>query len=63
MSRTASRAVYFPVAILIAFGLLSIYIACAILSGMVGLVAWGVDSIGRTTERVINQLELWGDRL
>lgn len=63
MSRTARRAVYIPVAILIAFGLLSIYIACAILSGLVGLVASLVESIGRMTERVINQLELWGDRL
>ena len=59
MSRTA----YFPVAIVVAFGLLSICLACAILFGIFGMAAGAVDSIGRTTERVINQLELWGGRL
>ena len=54
---------FIPTAITIVVMLLTVYLSADILGGIFGALADWMEFIVNTSDRVINRLEAWGERL
>ena len=57
------KPLYYPIAITIALGLLCVYLVAGVVSVLLDILSMIVRAFTGTTEKVLNQLEMWGDRL
>ena len=57
------KTLYYPSAITVAACLLCVYLVVGIISVIADVLSMIVESFTWTTEKVLNQLEMWGDRL
>lgn len=57
------KILYYPIAICIAACLLCVYIAAGVISVITDILSMIARMFTNTTEKVLNQLEMWGDRL
>lgn len=57
------KTLYYPIAITVAVCLLCVYLAAGVSSVILDILSMIVGAFTGTTEKVLNQLEMWGDRL
>lgn len=57
------KTLYYPIAIIVALCLLCVYLTAGVASVMLDILSMIVRAFTGTTEKVLNQLEMWGDRL
>lgn len=63
MTKKIIKTLYYPIAITIACFLLCVYIAAGVASVIFDLLYMVARLLTNTTEKMMNQLEMWGDRL
>lgn len=63
MTKKIIKTLYYPIAITIACFLLCVYIAAGVISVITDILSMIARMFTQTTEKVLNQLEMWGDRL
>lgn len=57
------KTLYYPIAVFVALCLLCVYLAAGVSSVILDILSMIVRAFTRTTQKVITQLEMWGDRL
>lgn len=57
------KTLYYPIAITVAACLLYVYLVAGVASVVLDILSMIVRAFTGTTEKVINQLKMWGDRL
>lgn len=61
--KTIIKTLYYPIAITVAFCLLCVYITAGVISVITDILSMIARMFTQTTEKVLNQMEMWGDRL
>lgn len=56
------KTLYYPIAVIMALCLLCVYLVAGVASVILDILSMIVRAFTRTTEKVLNQLEMWGDR-